>query len=90
MSKFSGVYLPKSELELGGLNEKAKKVDIKKLAKKLGITNSLVTIYLSTKEKYANIKVPQKFVDKLLEFYDETKKDNSEIATALNNKINAL
>lgn len=89
MSKFSGAYLPKSELELGGLNEKAKKINIKKLAKGLGITNSLVTMYLSTKENYASIKVPQKFVDKLLELHDKTEKDNLKIVSKLNNKINA-
>jgi predicted transcriptional regulator len=90
MARFSCAYLDKSELDLNKLNEKAKKVELKKIAKRLGISAGTVSIYLSEVEKYSHIKVPKDFVDAILLKAKETQQKNEEIVKSLNEQINSF
>ena len=79
-------YIDKSTIDLKSLIGKFNSLNINEIADELGINHQTVYGYTSTSERYAKVKVPQVFIDKLFEKIEERQKATDTI----NEKIKAI
>jgi predicted transcriptional regulator len=89
MSKFTCPYLYKWDIDMDKLNEKASRVDIKEIASILDVSAEMTSMYLSTKDQYIKIKIPQDFIDLVISKYEIAKELSDSIAKQVNDKLNS-
>lgn len=83
---FKCIYLDKKDIDLKTLIEKAAPLDIGAIAKELEINPMTAYGYTSSSKRYAKVKVPQVFIDKILAKI----KERSGAAEKTNKKIKAI